>query len=195
MDGKIHVLDRRLFLLERRIRMVRSQSDLLVGDARRKLEICAGYRPMKLDPDWIRHDCRKHVNIDLICDVWEVPTFVLPCMPLQEIFSKNFLEHLTMLEGKLFLRMCWNMLEPGGRMGIEIPNMDWIVQQYVSGEYESPEYFLEWFFGGTGDEWWNLHKTMYNADLLRGRLVEGGFEITRIKTWDTGYSLFGEAIK
>lgn len=161
----------------------------------KKVELCAGHRPVKLEPDWLRQDCRRHENIDIQCDVWEVPSLLVDRLPLQEIYSKNFLEHLSVTEGKFFIRMCWNMLGPGGKLTLEVPNMSWLIEKYVNHGYDDDEDFLAFFFGGGGDEWWNMHKTMYTVDLMRKRLIEGGFTWNKVKVWEEGYPLFGEAVK
>ena len=154
-----------------------------------KLEICAGYRPEKMGSEWIRHDLRKHKHINLRCDVWELPEFLLNALPLREIYCKNFIEHLSVNDGVHFIRMCRNMLKENGELTLVTANMDWLIDQYRAGNYDDPEDFLMWFFGGTGDEWWNLHKTMYNEELLRRRFIQAGDWTTAAKYEDDGYRL------
>lgn len=51
------------------------------------------------------------------------------------IYSEHFFEHLTQAEGLRFLRECRRVLKPAGRIRIAMPDLDELIQRYVSEDW------------------------------------------------------------
>jgi ubiquinone/menaquinone biosynthesis C-methylase UbiE len=56
-----------------------------------------------------------------------------------EIYAGHFLEHLDQVEGQEFMRECWRVLKPGGRLGIVVPDTDAVMRLWLRRSREIVE--------------------------------------------------------
>ncbi len=96
---------------------------------------------------------------------------------LEEIYNRHFIEHLDPVEGLAFLELCHRILIEGGRFTVLCPNMKWLCEKYLAGDYSDVSEFVCWMFGGGYDAGWSYHKSAYDCDLLCRAMRTVGFEI------------------
>jgi predicted SAM-dependent methyltransferase len=126
-------------------------------------------------------DIRDTVGADYICQAHALP---FEDESIDEIYSRHFIEHLTLKE---FIQTLaeWNrVLKTGGEVYIICPNLLWHMEQILSGSHES-FYIKErglndryWGFGslfGWQQDEFDVHKFGYYFELLRDILEEAGF--------------------
>lgn len=122
------------------------------------------------------------------------------------IYSSHFLEHLYQRDAIHLLRECHRVLKENGTLRVSIPDLEYAIGLYASGNKE--EMLKNYFFVEDGDSHYSRHKYMYDFAMLSVLLKEIGFrEIARCnfkegKVPDIGVldnrpgeSLFVEAIK
>jgi len=101
-----------------------------------RLNIGSGDLPMRM-PGWVNVDRAPYTGVDLVLTVpplpWESGT-------VSEIYAGHFLEHLTREAGAEFLRECYRVLQPGGRVGILVPDMAECFRRYVADEPAPAEF-------------------------------------------------------
>ena len=95
-----------------------------------RLNIGSGDLPMRL-AGWTNVDETPYAGVDRVL---HVPPLPWPDAGVREIYAGHFLEHLDLDEGHTFLIECYRTLEPGGLLGILVPDMAEIFRRYVLDE-------------------------------------------------------------
>lgn len=94
------------------------------------------------------------------------------------IFSSHFLEHLFRKDADYLLRECYRVLKPGGVLRISIPDLEYALSLYSSGQKE--KMLQNYFFVEDGDSYYSRHKYMYDYEMLESQLKNMGFSgVTR----------------
>lgn len=124
-----------------------------------------------------------------------VPPLAYEDGSLEEIYAGHFLEHLERPKAAEFLAECFRCLEPGGVLGIMVPDTREIMRRYLEGPHDyvqaSP---VDWFNVGDLDDLchWVIfstfqaspHRWAYDRDTLARAITRAGFEITgEINRW------------
>jgi predicted SAM-dependent methyltransferase len=111
--------------------------------------------------------CNRFVFHDLS---WSVPfgDNTLDC-----IYSSHFLEHLSKRDGARLVGEIYRVLKPGGRVRISIPDLNYALSLYASGEKE--RMLQDYFFIDSQGSYYARHKYMYDFEGLRKLLAEKGF--------------------
>lgn len=122
---------------------------------------------------WINLDLSFCKGIDLIDDVRDGLPF--KNFAFDYIFAEHFLEHLTIEEGKDFLKECYRVLKEDGVLRLSTPNLDWVwLSHYrIPASEEEKRFYCEILnraFYGWG------HKFLYNNVVLMDSLKEVGFK-------------------
>ncbi len=81
---------------------------------------------------------RGYVNIDSDPEVQPDLVATLPPLPysdeeVDEVYAGHFLEHLGYEDGKTFLKECYRVLKPGGKLGVVVPDTREIVAHWLGG--------------------------------------------------------------
>ena len=101
-----------------------------------RLNIGSGDLPMRM-AGWVNVDEQAYAGVDLVLRVpplpWETAT-------VSEIYAGHFLEHLTRNDAADFLDECWRVLQPGGRLGILVPDMREVMRRYIQDEPAPAEF-------------------------------------------------------
>jgi predicted SAM-dependent methyltransferase len=150
--------------------------------ALRRLNVGSGDFPL---PGWANLDSSPERNAEIVADAIE---YLRGCEGgrWDEIYAGHFLEHLEREEALEFLRECWRVLAPGGRLGIVVPDTREVARRYVAGSVDSIEWphdvwrpiadldtLNEMFFYSTVQE--SRHKWSYDAKTLQRAMTEAGF--------------------
>lgn len=80
--------------------------------------------------DYINIDADPAVKPDLLATI---PPLPFGDGEVDEVYAGHFLEHLDYEGGKAFLRECYRVLKPGGKVGIVVPDMREILTRWLWG--------------------------------------------------------------
>ena len=134
---------------------------------------------------YINIDVREDVKPDLVVDLEEEFLRRFADGSVDEIFAKDFIEHLSWRLVKAFLKDCFRVLKRGGRMFIQTPDLEAICKtcvfnpNYRFGELEGFEGISFWIYGAQ-DYKENLHKCGFTIPTLKRLLEEIGFKVISI---------------
>lgn len=98
----------------------------------------------------------------------------------------HVLEHLSYDRGMSALRELRRILVPHGRLDIEVPDMDRIVEAWVSEEHSRDD-LQQWIYGEDIGDAADYHRYGWTADSLADALRETGFGILEMP--DTGLAV------
>lgn len=101
------------------------------------------------------------------------------------IYASHLLEHFEIRKVKDVLSNWYRVLSKGGKVIINVPDLDWICQAWLNRDmrlaYWKDDYkMLEAFFGGQ-DGPGEIHYTAFNEKLLRDQLTKANFKDIQIK--------------
>lgn len=99
-------------------------------------------------------------------------------------YSSHFFEHLFKNDASRLIRECFKALRKGGLIRIAVPDLAYAVKQYKEGAKK--EMLENYFFVNDLSSYLARHKYMYDFELMRDLLVEGGFEDVRICAYRQG---------
>jgi SAM-dependent methyltransferase len=143
---------------------------------------------------YINIDIRKvHPKI-LVLDLEKELLKPFPDNSAEEIIAKDFVEHLSWRVVEAFLKDCFRVLKSGGRMYIQVPDMEAIAKKVILdpnfkyGELEGWKAISFWVYGA-GDYETNFHKTGFTIPTLKKPLESIGFVVESIEN-DGGTNLF-----
>lgn len=103
---------------------------------------------------------------------------------VDEIYAGHFLEHLFPQEAGDFIAMCYQLLKPGGKLGLVTPDFRFIVSHYLDGEaeYGITELIQTYIFSYKQE---SVHRTIWDIDSMKDVFLRHGFqditEIDRMK--------------
>jgi GT2 family glycosyltransferase/predicted SAM-dependent methyltransferase len=139
-------------------------------------------------PGFINIDQFESVKPDLIADVTNLP---YELGTISEIYAGHLLEHFRKDDGMKALRYWWNILKPGGKISVCVPDYDFLVRQYVNNP--GPEQLIvfndTYIYSGIQP---SPHQYAYSAALLEKVMKESGFvDIVRMPV---NHPYFPEAV-
>lgn len=103
---------------------------------------------------------------------------------VQEILASHILEHFSHREIRDVLQHWCDMLAPGGRIRIAVPNFKWAAKRYLAGETIP----LEQYLMGSHEDENDFHKCLFDRELLTELMIECGLEDIR-KWHEDGYTV------
>jgi predicted SAM-dependent methyltransferase len=138
---------------------------------------------------YLNVDCRPQVRPDRVADMRRLPW--VADNSVEEIAARDVLEHVGWREIPGVLREWARVLEPGGRLVLQLPNLCYLADRYLhrrdTGE------FVRWIYGDQ-DYPENQHRSGFDEESLRRALAQVGFEIETLGT-DGGANLLCTARK
>lgn len=168
----------------RRARRYRGQSELA-------LNLACGTAPK---PGWINIDLIEEQGIDLQLDLRE--PFPFPDQAASTIYCEHFFEHLSFPQDAVhFLRESYRVLAAGGTISLGVPDTQWPLQSYVSGDSD----YFEFARRACGHPDWcdtrlhqinfhfrqhSEHKYAYDYETLRQVLDSVGFSEIHRRPYD-----------
>jgi predicted SAM-dependent methyltransferase len=144
-------------------------------------------------PGYVGVDVRAVPGVQFVCEAKDLLSHVTP-NSVSEIYSRHFLEHLSFAQALATLRTFFEVLRPGGRVEIIVPDLKFHVWQYICPQPSSPspanpewtqrQHAFAGFWGWQREadrEAWDIHKSGYDEDALSIFLTEAGFlDIRRV---------------
>jgi SAM-dependent methyltransferase len=142
---------------------------------------------------YINIDVRKvHPKI-LVLDLEKELLKPFPDNSAEEIIAKDFVEHLSWRVVEDFLKDCFRVLKSGGRMYIQVPDLEAIAKKVILdpnfkyGELEGWKAISFWVYGGQ-EYPENTHRAGFTIPTLKKLLESIGFIVERIEN-DKGTNL------
>jgi len=133
---------------------------------------------LKLDLGSGGHEIPGFLSVDrLSCQ--EVYPLDYPDNSINEIRASHVLEHFSHTEVMNVIRHWVDKLEPGGRLRVAVPDLEYIAREYLSGKAINVQGYL---MGGQTDEN-DYHKSAFDAEVLEEVFLEAGLE--RIHRWES----------
>lgn len=105
---------------------------------------------------------------------------------IEEIWCSHTLEHLLFEDAFSFLNKCLEVLQPGGKMTLIVPDFPFLLKEFLAADYEVRwSWWIRTIFGNQegvtyGAKIAQLHKSGYDPAVLRQLLTEAGFRIEEI---------------
>jgi len=149
-----------------------------------KLILCAGDRRLE---GYEHHDVRPLEGLDHVCEFFKIPETING--HYSEVHLTHALEHFPTKETQKVLKIILDLLAPGGKFYIEVPNFTWHAELLLFEKDERKAVYYA--FGGQLDEY-DFHKTGFTKKILEEELELAGFERVEIKN---ASSLSGTAYK
>jgi SAM-dependent methyltransferase len=136
---------------------------------------------------YINIDVRKvHPKI-LVLDLEKELLKPFPDNSVEEIIAKDFIEHLSWRVVEDFLRDCYRALKSGGRMYIQVPDMEAIAKKVILdpnfkyGELEGWKAISFWVYGAGDYGEPSFHKAGFTIPSLRRLLESMGLIVEDIR--------------
>jgi len=150
---------------------------------------------------YINIDKRADVQPDLVIDLEQEGLKRWDDNTVDEIMMRDFLEHLSWRKARWFLQECHRALKLNGRIFIQAPDFESIVQKWqnqtedwrrwpLKSDWEKLSYWIM----GSQEYAEGAHRTIFTQDELRKLLEELGFKVEYVKS-DGGTNLLCEARK
>lgn len=133
-----------------------------------KLNLGAGVRPLL-----------GYRNMDIQTTGESVFPLDIEDNSVDEIRASHILEHFPQAQIPVVLKDWVRALKPGGVLKIAVPDFEWIVQQFSTGNGDDLPLHA-YLMGGQVDEY-DYHKAIFTEDLLGNALRAAG--CTRITKW------------
>lgn len=137
-----------------------------------KLILCAGDR--RID-GYKHHDVRPLEGLDFVCEFFQIPETIKETF--SEVQLTHALEHFPTKQTQAVLKIISDLLEPGGKFYIEVPNFAWHAALIFENKDRQAVHYA---FGGQLDEY-DFHKTGFTQSILKEELELAGFDKVSIK--------------
>ncbi len=138
-----------------------------------KLVVGAGERKV---PGFIHHDVQPLDGIDIVCDFWDLKKHVKK-ESCEEIHMTHVLEHFPINDSVRVLSELEKLLQPGGKIYIEVPNFKWHAEEILRDP--TKRQIIEYAFGGQLNQW-DFHYNGFTAPILKEDLEWAGFKVLEI---------------
>lgn len=161
-----------------------------------KIEFGCGATPTKTG--FKTCDIRDVPGVDFVCSALDIGKFVTD-NSVDEIFSRHFFEHLSFGQGKVMLDVWKQILKPGGKCEMILPNMTFHIEQWQRRRTKAElDHAKAGFWGWQRDEFtdtWDMHKSGYDNEMMKELLVSQGFVDVQILNPPNGQHLHAVCYK
>lgn len=149
---------------------------------------------------WVNVDIRNDVGANIVADIlsdnfWNQ----IPDNSVSFIYSEHFIEHVSGLDGKMFIGKCYKKLRSGGVLRIATPDLTEIVSDCYTGNWKNTQWLKEVLQGQfitTMAEYLNIgmrdwdHKFLYDEDTLKRYALQQPWQSINKMAW--GCSVYGD---
>lgn len=136
-------------------------------------------------------DARKDVKPDVRCDIFKVKEKLeknYPDCKVRLIYSSHFLEHFTVVETRKILRMCHEILGPGGNLWVVVPNLEHAARQILRDA--KPDRLSMNIIYGEQAYALDFHKCGYTPQSLKAFLeLLGLYKVLEVTTQREGFEI------
>lgn len=154
----------------------------------------------KVKRGFVGCDVRKQPGVKFVCDAWEIANHV-ELNSVDELYSRHMFEHLSFVNGKRTMSAWFDVLKPGGKLEVSMPDMHFHAVQYLEYYHNRKQksrlgkgtefgHALASLFGWqrqANKQTWDIHKSGYDQLSLEALCNAVGFERferTSDKVWN-----------
>lgn len=143
-----------------------------------KIEIGGGESPRK--KGYKICDIRNLPNVDFCCNAIHLDEYV-EHSTVTDIYARHFMEHLTFIEANKFMNVIYNILIPGGKAEIIVPNIIFHINQWIDAKNNKKSFthakagFWGWQRVLGDNTYWDVHKSGYDAQTMQALVSSKGF--------------------
>lgn len=116
---------------------------------------------------------RQQVVVDNYGDIKQL---LYPTSSVSEIRLVQVFEHFTFKEGKVALEHWFSVLKPGGKIHLDVPDLEDTCQGYAMATNPMDKKWFTRLLFGSQKNVYGLHKSMYSKESLTKLLEEVGFK-------------------
>jgi len=117
-----------------------------------------------------------YVETDIKAEMWEIP---LEDASVEGIYSSHALEHVPMAKVQQVLQEWFRLLQPGGALVLQVPNLDYAARFWLTHKLEDHAWAEQILFGNQAHEG-EFHKCGFTPLGLQGDLQQAGFIVDQI---------------
>lgn len=129
--------------------------------------------------DFINVDCRIEVNPDIVDDAFKLEKFEPDTISL--IYTSHMMEHKDRTDGFNALVRYWELLKPGGKLYISVPDLEKVFEHYI---FFRDLRKLQCFLYGSQNYTEDYHLNGWDFKTLKEDLSQIGFnKIKRFNRW------------
>jgi len=141
-----------------------------------KFDIGAGQKKS----DWITVDAKPGPNVDIVATLPPLPPEVRSASAIRMI---HVLEHFHLWEAREILRQCFESLRTGGKLILELPNLQSAIDTLSGAIKQNRSQWGMWVLYGNpaGENPLYGHKWGWTPKTLLPELVAAGFSAKKIK--------------
>jgi len=155
------------------------------GETALKLNLGCGSYHME---GWVNIDQLESVNPDLLADAMDLP---YEANSVDEIYCGHLVEHLSWDEGQGALRHWLDILKPGGKIRVVVPDFDILAKRYLDNpRSEKLKVLNNYFIYSYVQE--SPHRYFYSAGLLKEAMEMAGFK--RVERLPVNHPYFVETV-
>ena len=150
------------------------------------LEFGGGNKPIKRNQGFLNVDSRPLNHVDIVSPVNKIKD-TFSYKSIYAIFTRNFLEHLTLTELSIFLNDCHFLLGDDGFLEAIVPSNEFNILQVLCSQPGSNKSIYA-FNGSKGSHekknygYINIHKSTFTYSFIRFFFMKNGFNIKFKKT-------------
>jgi len=143
------------------------------------MKLCIGSGSWHWGGDWIMLDGDTDNHPDVVATVPPLPD-AIKVMRFDFILMSHFVEHLTRQDALILIKECYEILDEGGVIEFDQPNMDYCCRVYL-GYIDPPEGYsreqmgIQGIYGEPYVHPLMGHKYGYTPETLTKLVVEAGF--------------------
>ncbi len=158
-----------------------------------KLQLGSGRNQIQgwLNTDfYAKHPCYIYLDV--------THAFPVPSNSFERIYSEHLIEHLSQADGEKMLAESFRVLKPGGRIRIETPDLQKMLNLYAVRENEDAQQYFQWHHREFGDKNYpptvcfainNVmrnwgHVFLYDSEMLRLALARASFRNIKQYVWN-----------
>lgn len=143
-----------------------------------RLNLGCGNRKM---PGYVNVDVRDDSAADFVSNAWELAP--IEAGSVDEIYTRHMLEHLDPNDARRSVARWIEILKPGGRLNVVVPDLEFHARQYLgearSNKPDQRAHAIAGFYGwrdeAHGGSREDAHRWGYDATAMRDLLAAAGF--------------------
>lgn len=143
------------------------------------LELGGGGQPIRTRvpsmSDYYNLDAFDEGQTDIIHDVTKTP-WPLNDNSVQNIYSCEFIEHISYREIQSVLKEAYRVLVPGGRFAFECPDFEGIVKNFSKGVNQQQAEYMRRGVIGDHSRQYDYHLNIVWFDYIKGLMEHVGFK-------------------
>ncbi len=148
---------------------------------------------MKLHIGCGKNFLADYVNIDAYVKGdgiknWDILNLPIEENSIIEVLAEHVVEHLSFADEEKFFREMYRVLHSAGKLKIEVPDVEWVFQKFVSGKDDFKDFYqtgsLDHYFGNgkdTEQRWSLLATAIWGNQNGEGQFHKNGYTKSKIE--------------